>query len=82
MRLLTTRFEEQRSWLIAKASAVYPIDEVPDARVSPICNRIEREIMYQMSKKAAYSDHERRLVWLLSSGALNIMSVFQLANNG
>jgi hypothetical protein len=82
VRLLTTKFEEQQKWLHAKASAFYPIDDVPDARIALNCNRIEREIMYQMSKKAAYSDHERRLVWLLASGALNIMSVFQLANNG
>ena len=29
--------------------------------------------MYQMSKKAAFSNRERRLVWLLASGALNAM---------
>ena len=38
--------------------------------------------MYQMSKKAAYSDQERRLVWLLSSGALNAMATFSAGHAG
>jgi hypothetical protein len=51
-----------------------PLANHEEYQVSPaIVNQQEIKLMYDMSKKPAFTDMERRLVWLLSSGALNAM---------
>ena len=42
-------------------------------RNPPIVTKAEIEYMYQLSKKATYTNIERRQCWLLASGALNSM---------
>ena len=56
---LSTNFDVQREWLFNKNP--------------PIVNKHEKDIIYQMSKKAAFKDFERKQAWLLASGAQNAM---------
>ena len=57
---MNTQLDVQREWLFS--------------RDPPVVNENDLDMMYQMSKKAAFSNVERKQVWLLASGALNAMN--------